>query len=236
MKKIWSIIQQTTFCRGLSEEYIQALFTRIRYVLRSCDANEVVFSGKDRAEYVGIVLSGNVEVQKLFSNGKVVLVAQLAQGGVFGEAAVLSESVHYPVTIYCRKQSELLLIDKTELLKLLSLDSRVLENFLKQYADRLFKMNQQIELLSLSSMRQKIVFYLLTEMKKQETVEHIELPFSQRAWAEYMNVSRPSLCRELKRMNDEGLLQIYKRRIKLLEEFDINRLGKNWPYERKSIN
>jgi hypothetical protein len=36
--------------------------------------------------------------------------------------------------------------------------------------------------------------------------------------------ARPSLCRELKRMNDEGLLQIYKRRIKLLEEFDINRL------------
>ncbi|EHQ89783.1 Crp/Fnr family transcriptional regulator [Desulfosporosinus youngiae] len=212
---IWSIMQQTAFCRGIPAEDIQALFTHVRYVVRSYTAKEVVFSENDLAEYVGIVLSGKVEVQKLFSDGKVVLVSQLGEGGVFGEAAVLSESVHYPVTIYCRKQSELLLIDKPQLLKLLSLDSRVLENFLKQYANRLFKMNQQIELLSQSSMRQKIVFYLLTERRKQAAAEHIELPFSQRAWAEYMNVSRPSLSRELKRMNDEGLLQIEKRRIKL---------------------
>lgn len=217
VKKIWTVMQQTAFCRGIPEEAIRALFTGIRYVVRSYAANEVVLSGNDRAEYVGIVLSGNVDIQKLFSDGKVVLVAQLEQGGVFGEAAVLSECVHYPVTIYSRKPSELLLIHKTELLKLLSLDSRVLENFLKQYAFRLYKMNQQIELLSLSSMRQKIIFFLITEMKKQQTVDQIELPFSQRAWAEFMNVSRPSLCRELKRMNDEGLIRTRKRRIEVVK-------------------
>lgn len=162
-------------------------------------------------------MSGNVEVQKLFPDGKVVLVKQLAQGGVFGEAAVFSESVHYPVTVYSRKQSELLLIHKTELLKLLYLDTRLLENFLKQYACRLYKLNQQIELLSLSSIRQKITFYLLAETKKQQPLDYIELPFSQRAWAEYMNVSRPSLCRELKRMSNEGLIRIHKRRIKVLD-------------------
>lgn len=64
------------------------------------------------------------------------------------------------------------------------------------------------ELLACDSIRQKIGFSLLYELKELSPEQGIELPFPKKFWAESLDVSRPSLYRELSRMEREGLFQL----------------------------
>ena len=44
------------------------------------------------------------------------------------------------------------------------------------------------------------------------------MPFSKAKWSEYMNVSRPSLLRELKDLSREGILTVENSIIRILDK------------------
>jgi len=46
----------------------------------------------------------------------------------------------------------------------------------------------------------------------------IHSPFNKKTWAEYLNVSHPSLCRELKKLCNNNIIEINKDRISFLNE------------------
>ena len=66
-------------------------------------------------------------------------------------------------------------------------------------------LQQRLELLSYSGIAQKAAFWLLTQMR-QTGNNAIPIPESVSKWAMLMNVSRPSLHRELKRLEQQGII------------------------------
>jgi CRP-like cAMP-binding protein len=52
----------------------------------------------------------------------------------------------------------------------------------------------------------------------------IHLPFSKKTWAEYLNVSRPSLYRELKKLDDDQAIEINKNNISILNKQKLENL------------
>ena len=63
---------------------------------------------------------------------------------------------------------------------------------------------------------QKIAFYLLSEAL-QNDVSVVSIPGSMTKWALMMNVSRPSLYRELKRLEEQGLLCVKAKEIEITD-------------------
>jgi CRP-like cAMP-binding protein len=76
-------------------------------------------------------------------------------------------------------------------------------------------LNQKIELLMLKGMREKLAAYLMNEYKKANSLTFQIIP-NRNELAEYLNVSRPSMCRELGRMKDDGILDFYQNSFKIL--------------------
>lgn len=216
MNPMWYTLGRTALFSGLNKEDIKNCFEGIQYTLNIAAEKKILFSPQERADYFGLVLSGAVDIQKVSESGKVVLVARLYPGDTFGEAAVFAGHPYYPVSVLVYKASEQLLLHRDQLLQLLTRDVRLLNNFLRISAHKLHHMNQRLELLSLPSIRQKVFFYLNMELAQARMRNEIMLPFSKLAWAEYMNVSRPSLSRELKAMCNEGLLEVSNRRIRII--------------------
>ncbi|EPY2277123.1 helix-turn-helix domain-containing protein [Clostridium sporogenes] len=81
-----------------------------------------------------------------------------------------------------------------------------MNNFLQLIANKALFLNFKTELLSYSSIQQKICYSLLNEFDAKEN-NIITLPFSKKTWAESLNVSRPSLYRELKSLENYNLLK-----------------------------
>ncbi|WP_438448311.1 Crp/Fnr family transcriptional regulator [Gorillibacterium sp. sgz5001074] len=211
-----SVLKKNLLFRTKSDEEILSLLSRIRTIMRSCGKNELIVTEGEPATLMGLVLSGTVEVQKIFSTGKTVTVSRFSGGSTFGEAVIFSKTNVYPATVVSVEPSTILLFPKQELLKLFTLDMEIMGTFMQNMSERLVLLNQKIEILSLGTLRQRIAHYLLKESKKQKT-ERITLPFNKRVWAEHLNSARPSLSRELIYLRDNGYIEFEGDVIQLLK-------------------
>ena len=67
----------------------------------------------------------------------------------------------------------------------------------------------------LKGMREKLAAFLLSEFHKAGSTTFRILP-NRNELAEYLNVSRPSMSRELARMKKEGLIDYYQNSFRIL--------------------
>ncbi len=77
-------------------------------------------------------------------------------------------------------------------------------------------LNKRITNLSQDSIRKKIANYLLEEYKNQGSTT-LNIPLTRKRMAELLNIPRPSLSRELGAMKDEGIIQLDKNIIEIVD-------------------
>ncbi|MFY9611926.1 MAG: helix-turn-helix domain-containing protein, partial [Tissierellaceae bacterium] len=93
---------------------------------------------------------------------------------------------------------------------------KIIKNFMGVLSNRILMLNDRITNLSYDSLRKKISSILLNEYKRQRS-PNIILPYSRKKMAEILNIPRPSLSRELVNMREEGIIDFYKNKIKILD-------------------
>ncbi len=100
-----------------------------------------------------------------------------------------------------------------------------LENFTTEISTATFMLQQRLELLSYNGIAQKAAFWLLMQAR-QTGKDVVKIPESVSKWAMIMNVSRPSLHRELKRLEDEQIISYDPPSVTILSIDDLqNVLG-----------
>lgn len=202
--------------KGIDAETLMASLQNIsiRKQLFQKDAS-IVLEG-DSCENLGIVLSGLIEIQNVFPSGKTTSVARMLPGQTFGEAILFAQESIYPITIQALQNTEIAFIPKDSLLKLMTMHPQILENYLSLLSNRLILLNGRIKALSMDSLRQKIAHFVLQEHKRQKKM-CLSITLTRREMAEHMAVQRPSLSRELIRMQDDGLILCEKHTIEILD-------------------
>jgi len=224
-----NLIQPLKKCvlfKELDPEEIQNILQKVRYSIHdncknciSCRTCILALEGDD-CNSIGIVLQGNVEIQKHYPNGKIVSLSTLSEGHIFGEAIVFSSHHKYPATIVTMKNSKIIHISREDIIYMCSENSQILKNFMELLSSKILNLNKKITELSLETLRQKIIFYLLQQYKEQKNLK-IKLSMSKKQLAEYLGVQRPSLSRELINMKNEGLISVDK---DIIEIFDLEAL------------
>ena len=170
----------------------------------------------DSALRIGIILEGRVEAQKSFPNGSQVNVSIRIPGEIIGPAAVFSKSQRYPCDIVALEPATLMMLRKEDLLSLMQKDVKILQNFTTEIASATYMLQQRLELLSYSGIAQKAAFWLLMQVR-QTGKTAVQIPDSMSRWAMIMNVSRPSLHREMKKLEEEGIIRYERKNIYVLD-------------------
>ena len=202
--------------KDLSVNEIEKLFMSVRYKINRYEKDQPIFHLMDDAYRVAIILQGSVQAQKIFPCGNSMQMMVGQQGDMLGQAAMFSAQRKYPVELTALEPSELMMLDRENLLKLLYADVRVLDAFLSELATATFQLQWRIELLSFSGIQQKIAFFLLSR-SMQSGSSVVQIPGSITKWALSMNVSRPSLHRELKSLATRGILSLESPEIRILD-------------------
>jgi CRP-like cAMP-binding protein len=94
-------------------------------------------------------------------------------------------------------------------------------NMLEIVSDKALGLNRKVNYLSIKSMRGKIAKYLIEEYRKADKVM-FEIRYNRNELAEFLNVSRPSMSRELSRMKEEGIIDYHQSTFKVI---DVQALG-----------
>lgn len=202
MKPDPTVLQSCLLFRGKSVEEVGTLLQTMLYTVKSCNKKELVVSEGEPAR-LGIVLSGQVEIQKISPNGNNVTIARLVEGQTFGEAVLFRKENIFPATITASDPCLIMFISKQDLLQLFTRDIDILSRYIENLSERLVMVNRKIGILSAGTLRRRIVFYLL-EQAGQQASDMIRLPFGRTEWAEHLNAKRPSLSRELGYLRNSG--------------------------------
>lgn len=215
MKKHIESLSSTILFGNIDINEIQKLVADLNYRLVNYKKDETIAFEGDDCSSLGVILAGKIEIQKTFPSGKIVTINTFSRGNIFGEAIVFSGSHKYPATVLSSTDSNIMYIDKLQVIRLMNKDDRVLSNFVSVLSNRILMLNDRITNLSFDTIRKKIAHILLSEYRKQNS-NYLILPFSRRKMAEILNIPRPSLSRELIKMKVDKIIDYNKNKITIL--------------------
>lgn len=216
MEKIVKIIKKNQLFIGLSDESIKNVLKEVKYYIKTYSKGEIIANEDDECRSLSLVLSGTVEIQRLYSNGKYIVLSRLLEGDVFGEALVFSKAKTYPATIIALSECKVLFINKNDVLKICSNEEKILENFVSLLSDKVFILNSKIKSISFKSIRQKVINYILNEAKEQKS-NSIILKNTKEEIASALGIPRPSLSRELINLRDMNYIEFNRKKITILD-------------------
>lgn len=212
----YSILEKSTLFQGVEANVLRGYLEETPHHIQCYDKEETIFHLMDPALRIGIILEGRVEAQKSFPNGSQVNVSIRIPGEIIGPAAVFSKSQRYPCDIVALEPATLMMLSKEDLLSLMQKDVKILQNFTTEIASATYMLQQRLELLSYSGIAQKAAFWLLMQVR-QTGKTAVQIPDSMSRWAMIMNVSRPSLHREMKKLEEEGIIRYERKNIYVLD-------------------
>lgn len=177
--------------------------------------NQFITQAFEPLNYLGIVLEGSIEIQNNLESGKLINILYKNKSDVFGGAMVFSKDYNGQFNITAKEACVLLLIDKQSVLEVLFKDSVIASNILDLFSKEIISLNKKIVLYSYSRIQEKVAYFLLQNIQSNASPV-IQLPYSKKALAEYLNVSRSTLSRELKELSNQGILEINHKTIRVL--------------------
>ena len=204
--------------RGIDGSILEE-FSRIGALrTRSFEKDEVVLHSGEMTDEMGIVQSGGILVENIDPWGGRSVLSEVPAGHVFAESYALSSSP-LMVDVVTSEASLILFINTRKLLDESNRERgwyvRLLSNIVKVTAAKNMTLSERIFCTSPKSIRARILMYL-TAMYTRSGSRTFRIPFDRQSMADYLNVERTALSKELGRMRREGLIDFRKNEFTLL--------------------
>jgi CRP/FNR family transcriptional regulator, dissimilatory nitrate respiration regulator len=219
------ILCQSPVFRGISPEELSGLFNRIHFQVKTYQKNDLIAIAGEICDRLLIIQEGNVKAEMNDYSGKTIKIEDLTAPQPLATAFLFGTQNRFPVTVSAISEVEMVSIQKPEFVKLLQLNSLILNNYLNTISTRAQFLSQKLKFLSFKTIKQKIAHFLLE--KAGTRLQTVEVQQSQGQLAEMFGVTRPSLARTLGEMVHEGLIETDRRWIKILDKNRMNQLLKN---------
>lgn len=170
---------------------------------------ETVYNRNDACTTLDVILSGSLIAYSLLKNGSATTVFEFESGGILGANLLFAQSNKYPLNIYCLSDCTLVHIQRHVVIKLLHHHPFVMQ-YIQSLSFNSQGLNQRIDRFFHKTLRENILDYL-KRLSVEQRSNTVVLPISKKQWADFLGVQRPSLFRELKKMKEEGLIDIKNR-------------------------
>jgi CRP-like cAMP-binding protein len=172
-----------------------------------------LFQAQEDALGFYYLLKGEVRVFKMDGNGKEVEVVRLESGDFLAEAVALA-SAKFPGFAQASEDTEVLYIERRGFFEKLEKDPVMSRFFLDLLAKKCLVLNERIESLSLRTVRQRLVQYLLSQCSGEKGCL-IELKIKKSDLARLLGTISETLSRNLRGMQEEGLIEVRGKRIRV---------------------
>ena len=220
MKNIIRVMTENELFKNVNEEDLEVILKDINYIVKSYNKGQIIAQEDDHCDSLALVMEGKVELHRIYPSGNFIVLNTVVKGNVFGEALVVSQKQIYPATVIAIEESKIFFINKDDVLSLCSNNNIVLENFISLLSSKIFMLNSKIKSISFKTVRQRVINYILEEMKIQKSTKII-LNSSKEAIASRLGIPRPSFSRELINLRDDGWIYFDRKVIEVLNEEEL---------------
>jgi len=203
--------------QGIDEAALASMLRCIGAKTRHLQKGEIVLLAGDRPECIGVVLIGLLHILREDYDGDRSLLAALPPGQIFAEALCCAGVAESPVTVMAHTGAAVLLLPYQRIPRACpnacAHHAKLIENLLRLTAEKNLLLQSRMEIVSLKSVRMKVLCYLESFAPGQG--QPITIPFNREEMADYLCVERSALSHELARMKRDGLIEYQKNRFRL---------------------
>ncbi len=215
------LIQSPVF-RGIDADEMDLIIEKIQYRIRKYQKGDMIAFREDRCENLMIVLKGSVKGEMLDPSGKTIKIEDIMAPYPIASAFLFGQKNQFPVNVTANADVEIFFLDKQSVIELFQDNKVFLVNYLNSISNRSQFLAQKLLFLSFKTIKGKLANFILKQAAPDK--EKIELPKSQAEMAQFFGVTRPSFARSLKEMEQEGMIEVNRREIKILNRQDLMRL------------
>jgi CRP-like cAMP-binding protein len=214
------VLKEARLFRDMTTEQMAVLLPCFQATVRPFAKGDLICLTGQEQTTVGLVLSGRVLVQKEDGNGNRLIIGAFGPGDLFGEVAAFAGTGRWPNTVLADSAGHVLFIPHEKISRpcCVACDAHqvMARNMLRILADKAMIMNQRIGFIKRKGMREKLAAWLYDQYS-QTGCKTFHTPMNREALADYLNVSRPSMSRELSRMKQEGIIDYFKSSFSIID-------------------
>ena len=195
--------------RGLTPAEWDALAQTGQLRTKTFSRHEIIFHAGSRIHEVGVVLRGSVHIENLDLWGTKTILSSVPAGQVFAETYAFCGDAML-VDAVAAEDCEVLFVNAAAFSGGSSAgQDKLLHNLLAVSMRKNLSLSQRIFCTTPKTVRGRLLTYFSAQTAACGRLE-FDIPFNRQQLADYLNLDRSALSKELCRMRDEGLLQFEK--------------------------
>lgn len=209
----------------IGEKEQERILTCSKSSIYRYEEDEYIFRQGEMPSKLFLLLEGKVALTKNFASGKRHVLFLLEAGSIFGETFLFSGSGNYWYDAVAEEEAVVLAVPWRFFYDFCKNacehHQRITRNMLELLSEKNFQMTRKLHFLSGTTLRERIALWLL-ETSKNGT--DVEITMNREELADYLGTTRPSLSRELMKMQQEGLIDVKKKKILLVDKISLENL------------
>ena len=207
-------IRKCPLFEGLTDNEVIDLMHTVRYRVTRLYKGDFLFVAGEDCLHANILLDGEVVAYLEGASDRYIRMSTFHAGNMFAPAFLFAQVRRYPVTVQATTNTKVLRILSADFERLLELDSRLAKNFTVILSNLIAGLTKKVGMLLLS-VRDKIIFFLKEEQRRQQS-NTIRLSMSRQELADHFGIQKYSLQRALNELQESGAIRIDGKTIEIL--------------------
>lgn len=202
--------------RDLPLNIKHSLLDRLDISVYEVNKKDIIATQGTLCKKLYVLLEGKLRVDIIDGLGNEVMIEYIVAARAFATPHLFCSDGTLPATFTAIEDGILLTASKESMFKLISEEPKILHNFLCITGNCNVCTVTRLKTLSRKTVRERFVVYLLEHRKKNTTT--VNIIHNQATLAEYLNVTRPALSKEINKMIKEGIIEMEGKTVRILDK------------------
>lgn len=215
------IILKSKIFKNIEENEVDLLLKCINNYRKTFKKGEVILREGEKTEYMGIVITGSVVVERADLWGNNTVLGVISPGGIFAETYAILNDEPLMINVYANEKSEILFLRTNEIFKTCekscNFHDQLILNLIRIASFKNLNLSRKILHTGPKTIRGKLLSFFSEWVKKENSLS-FSIPYDRQQLADYLSVDRSAMSNELSKMQKEGILEFKKNKFKIIDE------------------
>ena len=215
------IILKSKIFKNIEENEVDLLLKCINNYRKTFKKGEIILREGEKTEYMGIVITGSVVVERADLWGNNTVLGVISPGGIFAETYSILNDEPLMINVYANEKSEILFLRTNEIFKTCekscNFHDQLILNLIRIASFKNLNLSRKILHTGPKTIRGKLLSFFSEWVKKENSLSFF-IPYNRQQLADYLSVDRSAMSNELSKMQKEGILEFKKNKFKIIDK------------------
>ena len=213
------LLKKSMLFKDMSEQEIKDSLSYLDAKEKSFKKGTKILRAGSRTSCMGMVIQGSVTIESNDIWGNRTILSHVGKGQFFAETYSVLANETLLIDVVANEDTEILFLNSCNITKISvhsnTLQTKLLLNLLAISSHKNLALSGRSFHISLKTIRGRVMSYL-NSMAIQKGSSEFDIPFDRQQLADYLNLDRSALSKELGKMQDDGILKVKKNHFNIL--------------------